>query len=182
VQSGLLRVPGNRGLALVALIATLLAGGCSGSARAQTPPLLPQPTPDRTMDAVIRGLVTVVLPTASSIRIGGTAVPATAPNVGTVGIPLSTSTALVGATAAPPRLEPTVRPATATSVPATAIPPTATERPAATATATVARPTATQVPPTPPPSSTPVRVPPTAALPSGTAPVQPIAATPVSRT
>lgn len=48
----------------ISLMLTSLAG-CGQSARAQTGTPPPQPTPDKTVDAVVRGLVTIIVPTAT---------------------------------------------------------------------------------------------------------------------
>ncbi len=53
-------------LVALALIACAAAeSGCGARARAQSSPQIIQPTPDRTMDAVVRGVVTIIVPTSS---------------------------------------------------------------------------------------------------------------------
>ena len=102
----------RRSLWLCFLVGLMTAvAGCGGKARAQTDPPLIQPTPDPTMDAVVRGLVTIVVPTAT-----GAAGRATLQ-------PMTQSQPQTDATAAP------ARPATVTvivSTPPTAIAVTAT--------------------------------------------------------
>jgi hypothetical protein len=62
---------------ILCLIVVLLNAGCNTSARAQPMPTVPpQPTLDKTMDAVVRGLITVTRPTATqAIAVRGTAEP-----------------------------------------------------------------------------------------------------------
>jgi hypothetical protein len=50
----------------VAIAFLILTAGCNGNVRAQPIPTVPaQPTPNRTVDAVVRGIVTVALPTTT---------------------------------------------------------------------------------------------------------------------
>src|SRR5205085_11123268 len=90
-------------LCFMAGLLTALAA-CGGKARAQTDPPLIQPTPDPTMDAVVRGLVTFVIPTP------------TGPAGRTTSQAATPSQAPIQSTAAP------ARPAAATTIFATAQP------------------------------------------------------------
>src|SRR5262249_20083914 len=68
---------------LASALLALLGGACGGlrSSASATPTLIPQPTPDRTVDAVVRGLVTVL-----PAQPGGTGTPGSlTPGTGTPG-------------------------------------------------------------------------------------------------
>jgi hypothetical protein len=114
----------------------LLLVACGTGVRAQTVPTVPpQPTPDKTMDAVIRGLVTIVAPTAT----GASQPPRPTPTLGAAARP--TSPPAAAAAPSPTRPLPT-----ATDHPA----PTRTAAPwTPTRVADVAPPTATVAVPTP---------------------------------
>ena len=50
---------------LLLTLSLVLTSACGGKARAQPEPALPQPTPNRTVDAIVRGELTVAIPTAT---------------------------------------------------------------------------------------------------------------------
>lgn len=95
----------------------LVVAGCGVNARAQPIPTVPaQPTPDKTMDAIVRGLVTVVLPTPTPSRVLATTARAA---------PTTTSPALATPRPATVQPSPAVVPSRAPTDAPTRQPPTA---------------------------------------------------------
>jgi hypothetical protein len=144
--------PADIALWILLVAVTLASIGCGTRTRAQTlPTALPQPTPDRTMDAVVRGLVTIVVPTETHTNL---AQPTTAP-----------VTLFAPAAPATPRPATAVPPATAPAAPASVEASATPVRPAAT-------PTSQAVVELPPPTRTPP--PPTTSTPAATATSAPV--------
>lgn len=109
----------------IALAGWGVATGCGVRVRAQAIPTpLAQPTPDKTMDAVIRGLVTVVLPTPTRSAPAPTAIPRSTlaiPRPTALGQPTTPPTATLSPI--PSADSPPTRLATPTAAPPTAVPP-----------------------------------------------------------
>jgi hypothetical protein len=153
---------GRRGLVVCSLLA-ILSAACGGPRVPAnlTPTLIPQPTPDRTVDAVVRGLVTVSVPgqagTPGTPGAATTPGPRTTAAVAGVTPAGTSSTALLGTPTNGAILRDTAVRTTAAALPAsaTAAPATATRAPTmdvARAAATETAPVATRVAsPTPAP-------------------------------
>lgn len=102
--------------ALILAVAVVLLG-CSPNVRAQPMPTpLLQPTPDMTMDAVIRGLVTVVAPTTT--RQPATPLPRTQAPAPRAPTATATWTPAPSVTATRPTIEPTHAPSASADKPA----------------------------------------------------------------
>src|SRR5712692_577681 len=107
---------------LASALLALLGSGCGGlrTNASATPTLIPQPTPDRTVDAVVRGLVTVVPAQASGTGTPGSLTPGTGtpgPR-GTLGVFDSTPSSLLPAATAATAA---ITPASASATPARAV-------------------------------------------------------------
>src|SRR5437868_9023199 len=100
--------PGPLWLLAYALLGLLAACGVGRSGGTPTPTLIPQPTPDRTVDAVVRGLVTV--PPLNTLGPGtpGTAIAAPAGTSSSLSAaPVLATPFLAPAATAPPAAPPT---------------------------------------------------------------------------
>jgi hypothetical protein len=119
---------------LAILTLSVVLTGCDAQARANSvPTFIPQPTPNRTMDAVVRGLVTVVVPTLSTTPLSGARLASESP----ISRPATTSIPGGALMTAPPRtatLPSTPHSLTAAAVPTRASTATSTSPPVPTAT------------------------------------------------